>query len=103
MDPEMLDGLVRQIVALVDPLRIVLFGSAARGDGRSCSDLDVMVVVPDGQHCRHVAQYLHQRLRNVGRPVDIVVATPDQLERHKDNIGLIYKAILAEGKEIYAA
>jgi len=36
-------------------------------------------------------------------PVDILVATPDVLERHKDNIGLVYHTILAEGREIYAA
>jgi len=38
-----------------------------------------------------------------GFPVDIVVATPLLLEQHKDNIGLIYRSVLAEGKEIYAA
>lgn len=98
-----LDTLVRQVVDLVHPLRIILFGSAARGEGEGDSDLDILVVVPEGEHCRHVAQYLHQQLRNVGRPVDILVATPAVLERHKDNIGLIYKTILEEGREIYAA
>jgi hypothetical protein len=38
-----------------------------------------------------------------GYPVDIVVATPSVLERHKDNIGLIYRTVLAEGKQVYAA
>jgi hypothetical protein len=38
-----------------------------------------------------------------GFPIDIVVATPRVLERHKDNIGLIYRSVLAEGKEVYAA
>jgi len=102
-NPAMLDRLVRQVVAAVHPLRIILFGSAARGEGEPDSDFDVLVVVPEGAHCRQVAQYLHQHLRDVGRPVDIIVATPAILERHRDNIGLVYKTILEEGKEIYAA
>jgi len=98
-----LDRLVDQIIDAVHPLRIVLFGSAARGELTRDSDLDVLVVMPEGVHCRHIAQFLHQQLRHVGRPVDILVATPSILERHRDNIGLIYKTILDEGTEIYAA
>jgi hypothetical protein len=99
---ELLDELVRQIVEAVRPLRIVLFGSAARGAMGPDSDLDVLVVMPEGIHSRRIAQFLHQSLRNIGRPVDVVVATPALLERHKVNIGLIYKTILEEGKVIYA-
>lgn len=102
-DSTVLDKLVHQIVAAVDPLRIILFGSAARGQTGPDSDLDVLVVVPEGNHCRRVAQHLHQQLRHIGRPVDILVATPSILERHRNNIGLVYKAILEEGREIYAA
>jgi len=36
-------------------------------------------------------------------PFDILVTTPSTLEKHKDNIGLIYQTILKEGREIYAA
>jgi hypothetical protein len=35
--------------------------------------------------------------------VDIIVATPSDLERHRDNPGLIYRTILEEGREVYAA
>jgi hypothetical protein len=33
----------------------------------------------------------------------VIVATPSDLEKHKDNIGLVYYTILREGKEVYAA
>ena len=103
MGRTVLDRLVDQIVEAVHPLRIILFGSAARAEAKADSDIDVLVVVPDGHHSRRVAQDLHQRIRNVGCSVDILVATPSILERHKDNIGLIYRTILEEGREIYAA
>jgi uncharacterized protein len=98
-----LDHLVQQIVDAVHPLRIVLFGSAARGDMHPASDLDILVVVPDGTHRRRTAQTLYRCLGRVGRPFDVIVTTPSDLEKHKDNVGLIYHTILREGKEIYAA
>ena len=97
-----IDELVRQIVEAVHPLRIIMFGSAARGDMNPDSDLDVLVVMPDVTHRRHTAQELYLKIHGLGVPFDILVATPSLLERHKDNIGLIYRQVLREGREIYA-
>jgi predicted nucleotidyltransferase len=46
------DRIVRRIVEAVHPLRIILFGSRARGDARPDSDLDLLVVMPEGTHRR---------------------------------------------------
>jgi len=97
-----IDELVRRIVEAVHPLRIILFGSAARGETGSESDVDLLVVMPDGTHRRHTAQYLYEQMSGIGMPVDIVVATPTDLDKHKDTIGLIYRTVLREGREIYA-
>ena len=102
-DPEATEQLVRHIIELVHPLRIILFGSAARGEMESDSDIDVLVVMPEGVHRRRTAQLLYRQIRGLGVPFDILVATPDDLERHKDNIGLIYQSILREGREVYVA
>lgn len=98
-----IDQLVRRIVELVHPLRIILFGSAARGSDGPNSDIDLLVVVTEGTHRRRVAQTLYREIRGVGVPFDIIVARPSDLERHKDNIGLIYHAVLREGRELYVA
>ncbi len=98
-----IDDLIGRIVDTVHPLRIVLFGSAARGEMGPDSDIDIMVVMPDGTHRLNTARYLYRRMFGFGFPVDIVVATPSILERHKNNIGLIYRTVLEEGKEVYAA
>lgn len=98
-----LQELVRRVVELVHPLRIVLFGSAARAQAGPHSDLDLLVVVPSGTHRRRVAQDIYRRIGGLGVAFDILVATPDDLRRHASNPGLIYATILAEGREIYAA
>ena len=102
-DSQIIGDLIGRIVAAVHPLRIILFGSAARGEMGPDSDIDVLVVMPDGAHRLNTARYLYKQMFGFGHPVDIVVATPGILERHKDNIGLIYRTVLAEGKEVYAA
>jgi predicted nucleotidyltransferase len=98
-----IDELVQRIVEEVRPLRIILFGSASRGKIGPDSDIDLLVVMPGGVHRRQVAQLLYQKITGLGVPFDILVATPDDLQKHKDKIGLIYRTILQEGKEIYAA
>ena len=102
-DPEVIEQLVRRIIEIVQPLRIILFGSAARGEMGPDSDIDVLVVMPEGVHRRRTAQLLYRQIRGLGVPFDILVATPDDLERHRDNIGLVYQSILQEGREVYAA
>lgn len=101
--PEAINYLVQRIVEEAAPIRIMIFGSAARGEVEENSDVDLLVVMPEGTHRRRTAQLLYRKIRGVGIPFDIVVATPGDLERHKDNIGLIYRKILQEGKEVYAA
>jgi predicted nucleotidyltransferase len=102
-DPKIVEKLVRCIVDIIHPLRIILFGSAVRGEMGPDSDLDVLVVMPEGTHRRRTAQLLYRQIGGLGVPFDIVVATPSDLEHHKDNIGLIYRTVLQEGREVYAS
>ena len=98
-----LDELVRRIVEAVHPIRILLFGSVARGDVGPDSDVDVLVVMPDGSPKRETALFLHTRFQGLPFGVDVLIATPADLKEQRDNPGLIYGEILDEGKELYAA
>jgi predicted nucleotidyltransferase len=101
-DSKIIADLITRIVNAAHPIQIIVFGSAARGEMNSDSDIDVMVVMPEGTHRLNTTRDLYKRMFGFGYPVDIVVATPSVLERHKDNIGLIYRTVLAEGKQVYA-
>jgi predicted nucleotidyltransferase len=102
-DPQTLDKLVQQIVSIAHPVRIILFGSAARGEMGAESDLDILVVMPEGTPRRKTAQELYYRISGVSIPCDILVATPSILEKYKDDPGFIFHNILVEGEDIYAA
>ena len=102
-DQGTLDDLVRRIVEAVHPLRIILFGSAARGEMGADSDLDVLVVMPDGTHRRKTIGFLYERLYGLGKAKDIIVATESDIRSYADSPGLIYGTALREGKELYRA
>jgi len=102
-DPKKIDELVRRIVEVAHPLRIILFGSAARGAMGPHSDLDVLVVMPDGIHRRKTAQEIYRHLWGFGFAKDIVVVTESDLCKYGDNFSLIYYPALREGREIYVA
>jgi|WetSurMetagenome_2_1015567.scaffolds.fasta_scaffold00572_11 uncharacterized protein len=99
----MTDEFVRRVVSSVHPLRIILFGSFARGDENNNSDLDALIVMPDGSACRRTAKTIYARLSDFGFAADIIVATPSILEKHKDNQSLVYFRAMREGKELYRA
>jgi predicted nucleotidyltransferase len=103
IDDVQLQELVRRIVVAVRPLRIILFGSAARGELQPDSDVDVLVVMPQGTHRRKTAQLLHRQFFGLPFAVDVMVATPDDLEQHRQNVGLVYGVILEEGRDLYVA
>jgi predicted nucleotidyltransferase len=102
-DEHQLEQLVRRIVEAVHPLRIILFGSAARGEMGTDSDVDLLVVMPEGTHRRDAAGEIYYRVRGVKLPFEVLVTTPNDLEKHRENPGLIYRTILREGRTIYAA
>ena len=100
---ETLDDLVGKIVKAVHPRRIILFGSAATGRMGEDSDLDLLVIMPDGAHRRRTAQVIYRSLRGLGIAKDIVVATESDVQNHGGNPSLVLYPALREGKEIYGA
>ena len=102
-DPQAIDELVRHIVESVHPRRIVLFGSAARGEMGPNSDLDVLVIMPDGTHGRKTAQEIYRHMWGFGFAKDIVVVTESDVREYGMNPYMIIKNALEEGRELYHA
>jgi type I restriction enzyme S subunit len=102
IDEKVLEQVVKRIVEAVAPEKIIVFGSAARGEMGPDSDLDLLIV-KSGVHRLATAQMIEHSLIGITIPTDIVVATPKDIETHKNTIGLIYRPALQEGKILYAA
>ena len=100
-DQRLLDELVKRTVVSAQPIRIILFGSAARGTMGPDSDLDLLVVVRDGVHRRRTAQTIYKSLRGIGFAKDVVVVTESDVRQFGKNPSLVIYPALSQGKEIY--
>ena len=96
-------SIVSQIVEAVDPARVVLFGSVARGEASSESDLDVLVVL------NHLDP--KERARLMGRirfsitapaAIDVFVTDVDEFERRKNVNGSMLYWPAREGQIVYS-
>ncbi len=61
-----LKEVIDRAVEAATPLKIILFGSAARDNMSKNSDLDLLVVVPDGSHRREIAHKIYRSLFGAG-------------------------------------
>lgn len=95
--------IVGRILTVVKPQKIFLFGSAARNEMRENSDIDLLVVVPNGLHRRRTAQNIYRNLLGVGFAADIVVVNEEDVEKYRDVEGSVIRPAVTEGRIVYAA
>ena len=101
-DTEMLDRVTRSIVDQIDPLRIILFGSAARGEMHAHSDVDLLVI-KEGLSPRRgeTSGRIRGQLPAERRGVDILLISPEEVERSRDEVYQPVGQALAHGRIIY--
>jgi predicted nucleotidyltransferase len=100
--PEVVEEVIRRVVEVAAPERVILFGSAALGQAGRESDVDLLVVKA-GEDPLDVARRIYRHLFGVGAAVDVVVVTPEDVDRYRDSSALVIKRALAEGKVVYEA
>lgn len=98
-----LDEIIRPVVKIAQPDRIILFGSAARGTMGPNSDVDLLVVKSGQFHRGHLTEEIYMNLIGVGQAVDVVVVTPEDVERYQNSHALVIAPALREGKIVYAS
>lgn len=99
---EWLPEVVERIVERFDPIKVILFGSLARGEAGRDSDLDLLVVMPDEiEDERRVTVEILRTLKDLPISKDIVVTTPEEIERRGDLVGTVLRPALKEGKVLY--
>lgn len=94
---------IRRIVEVAQPEQIILFGSAARGAMRPHSDLDLLVVKQGNFHRGRLTEAIYMGLIGVGQAVDVIVVTPEDVERYRNSQPLVIAPALQEGKVVYEA
>lgn len=101
--PEKLAEAVRRIVEAARPVRVILFGSRARGDAAEDSDVDLVVVEENVPDAAQEAARLYGVLRGLLIPADIVVVTRSKFDYWRDTPGNVYFEAAQDGRCLYEA
>jgi hypothetical protein len=103
-DDPVLSEVVQRLCAVYHPLRIYLFGSAARGDAGPDSDYDLMVILSDEapQHLRR-GNPGYRALRGTGVAADVQVWPQSDFDRQLHLKASFPSTIVREGKLLYGA
>jgi len=101
LDPQVLDQIVEQIVKVLDPEKIILFGSYARGEAGPNSDVDMLVVadVADPNGFRSVEARM--AIGSVPFGLDLVVVTPDEWDTWRGFVNTVMGQASKYGKALY--
>ena len=100
LDQQTLDDIIRRIVEVAQPEKIILFGSAARGEMGPHSDVDLLIVKA-GENATDVTKRIYRNMRGAGAAVDAIVVSPEYIERYKNSHALVVKPALREGRVVY--
>ncbi len=103
VDPHLREA-VQRLVRALQPERVYLFGSQARGEATPDSDYDILVVISHSDQPRYVrAQTAYRALVGIGVPVEVLVLTHEEFDRELPVLASLPATVEREGVLLYAA
>ena len=103
IDEPTIRQIVRRILAVARPDRIILFGSAATGAMTRDSDIDLLVVEPAIPDRQSEYKRIRRALWDIDYPFDIILITTQWFDETKNVVGGIAYPANKYGKVIYEA
>ncbi len=103
LSEETLQEIVRRIVEVAQPESIIVFGSAARGEMGRNSDVDLLVIKSGTFDQSRLVGDIYLNLHGVGQAVDVILVTPEQVERYRSTPWLVIAPALRQGRVVYRA
>jgi len=97
-----IDRVIDRIVEVYQPEKVILFGSYASGNASEDSDLDFLLVKQTNEAPVARAAGIRKALRDFLLPMDILIYTPDEIERDKDRKSTFIHNVLKSGRIVYA-
>lgn len=103
IDEALIDAVHDRIVEAFDPEAVYLFGSAARGESRYGSDLDLLVVMelPQGTSSLEMSRRIRSLFRGWRLPLDVIVLEPRVFAERQAVPGNIARIALREGRRLH--
>ncbi len=96
-----IDTLIRRIVTRIQPQKVILFGSYAKGTATIKSDLDIFVIKETALPMVNRADDLKPMLNHALIPVDVHIYTPEEVEEYGKEQFTFINSILKSGKTVF--
>ncbi len=98
-----LPDVLERVVERFDPLKVILYGSLARGEANYDSDIDLLVVFEhvEPEDKRGLTVGIRRSLAGIPVPVDVIVADVDEIDRRGHVVGTVLRPALREGEILY--
>ena len=103
VDERLIQEIVRRVLTVSEPERIILFGSAATGGMSRDSDIDLLVVERSPRDTRAERVRIGDSLRGMGFPFDVFVIATERFEESKHLFGGIAYPAHKYGRVVYEA
>jgi predicted nucleotidyltransferase len=103
IDESLVEEIVRRVLSVTSPDKIILFGSAATDTMTPDSDIDLLVVEADPGDRRKGSVRVQEMLRGLGYPFDVIVISTEWFEESKEVVGGIAYPANKYGRVIYEA
>jgi predicted nucleotidyltransferase len=102
LSDDLLQEIVRRLVAEFDPEQIILFGSHAWGTPDEDSDVDLMVIVSESDERPAArATRAYRAMGLLAAPVEFMVKTRSEVARYQDVRPSLEWKVLRQGKSVY--
>ncbi len=103
VDDTLLNEIVRRVLTVARPDKIILFGSAATGQMTKDSDIDLLIVAPPPDNRHETSVQIRDAIGDVQLPVDVILIATERFEASKNVIGGIAYPAHRYGKVLYEA
>jgi len=103
IDDALIAEIVRRVLSVAKPQKIILFGSAATANMTPDSDIDLLIVEREPFDHRQEYARISRALGGIGHPFDILFISADWFESSKNVIGGIAYPANKYGRVIYEA
>ncbi len=101
IDPCDIQRVATRMGQAADAERVILFGSHARGDADRTSDVDLLIIAQSNLPRFKRTRELYSLLRPYPFAMDLIVYTPEEVERAKKSPVSFVSTVLREGKTLY--